>query len=168
MPEASQPQPSSESLELVLTEMRHRQAAQDAQAAALAAKAAFLFTAGTASVGAAGAFVAALIERSDVSGWLLLGPSLLAAVAYGWLIVGFYRAYRVRQFKRVPEPERLMGYLDLPADTAKTYLSDGRRLALQVNDRVLAAQAGWINHELVATVFVIGGLAVVLAMIALA
>lgn len=159
--------PNPESLDFVAAEMRHRETTQDAQAATLATKASYLFTAGTATVGAAVAVLGLLINQSKIGSGLLFGVLLIPAVAYCWLVVSFFQAYRVQSFLRTPDPERLMDYTTFHPNAAKTFLTDGRREALLTNARTLENQADWVNRQLIATLVVIGGFSLVLLIIAL-
>lgn len=147
--------------------MRHREVTQDNQATILSTKASFLFTAGTTVIGASAAFAGLLIDRTAISGWPELWPSLIAVAAYIWLATSFFFAYRVKSFQRVPEPKQLMTYTSQPVDDAKRKVSDGRRFALLTNDSILNSQAMWVNFELIALLIVIGGVTATLVNVVL-
>lgn len=148
----------NESLDLVVTEMRQREVAQDGQATVLSTKASFLFTAGTASIAASAALAGSVLDASAVDAWRLVWPVAIAGGAYLWLVISFTQAYRVRAMKRTANPDRLIEFSTLPPAQAKDFLSDGRRKAIQTNDWTLGVIAKWVNHELVSLIVVIGAL----------
>lgn len=137
------------SLDIVWEEMRHRVADQDAQAVILATKASFLFTAGSTVLGASAAFATLLVNDADIRKLTLTLPALVGGGAYVWLTVCFVMAYRIRKFRRVPAPKRLKEYSTYARMDSLRKITDGRRFAIEENERQLNCIACWVNQELV-------------------
>lgn len=151
------------SLDIVSEEMRQRVADQDSQAAILATKASFLFTAGTTVLGASAALAALLMDDAEVGHKGILLPTLIVAGAYVWLAFSFFLAFRVRIFYRVPTPKKLMEYSTLAKVDSLRKVADGRRYALEKNEKLLTCAARWVNHELICLMILITSVLVTLA-----
>lgn len=156
----------SESLDIVADEMRYREQVQDGQIQALAIKSSFLFTAGTTVLAASAAVIGVFLNPAAPHAWGLLWPALIATGAYIWLTVSFFQAFRIRTYKRTPEPERLMEYIQKPVEEAKDLIADGRRYAIQCNQDILEEQTVWIGRGLIALMTEIGALAATLLTLA--
>jgi hypothetical protein len=156
------PEPDGESLHIVAEEMRHREQVQDAQIQILATKATYLFTAGTASVGAAGAYLGLVADDVEIGfGFDFIALSV-TGLSYVFLCVCFSSAYFVRDFVRAPDPEELMKYLHMPPSQSLEDVADSRRSALGKNDIKLEQQADWVNRELFTVILIIVGLGLAL------
>lgn len=148
----------SDSLDIVADEMRHREQVQDDQIQLLATKAAYLFTAGTASVGAVGAYLGLVVDNIDFKFSVGVVALAITGMAYSFLCICFAMAYFVRDFDRSPEPEELVKYIHMPAANTLADIADSRRVALDTNDQKLEQQADWVNRELFTVILIFAGL----------
>jgi hypothetical protein len=143
------PEPDGESLHIVAEEMRHREQVQDAQIQILATKATYLFTAGTASVGAAGAYLGLVADDVEIGfGFDFIALSV-TGLSYVFLCVCFSSAYFVRDFVRAPDPEELMKYLHMPPSQSLEDVADSRRSALEavMHFGCGASYACWYGYD---------------------
>lgn len=153
------------SLDIVSEEMRQRVADQDSQAAILAAKASFLFTAGTTVLGASAALATLFVNEGEVECNAVIWSSIGVAGAYGWLTISFFMAFKVRTFQRVPAPKQLMKYSSLAKADSLRKVADGRRFAIEKNEKRLDCTARWVNSELICLMILINAVLVTLAIL---
>lgn len=149
---------NSLSLEYVAGEMRLREESQDKLLQDLTSKATFLFTTGTAALGAGGAFMSLLLQDSSAEMKYTLPFATVVVVAFSWLSVSFFMGYRVVAIKRAPEPEELFEYVSKSAEVAKLDVTDARRHALGKNVETLEGKATWLQNQMISLVVLIFGL----------
>lgn len=138
------------SLDYIVDEMRYREHVQDEQVSSLATKAATLFTTAVAATGLAAAIAArrSVDARSIDSTLLGSARAIILLLCIGaialflWrLIESFHRAYLVQPFERSPDPGDLWTLVRQSEAQTKYDVTDGRRYAIQKNERIVVEQA---------------------------